>query len=387
MFRDGGAARKAVALIAMSATAALAFSLASCRAGAPSGPVGPTSAAPPGVLTDASVGASFSIPTPTKGGLTDGGLIVHAAAGQAVTLTDVTLLDADQPAPVHLAESKVFRLPSADLHQAVGVRPVLPSALNLASSTPLAGAVVDADPASRYEILLGLTTSGPAAGGNVTAVKVSYRVGAAAGSQTFSHVLTICGSGDTTCGAAGRMIVEDGKKGPACEARGMADLTTFASGQPTQSWFATNVHSEPWIGSGGSAALSSTETATFSMQASATFEFSEGAGFSYKGFEVGASAMQTFHIGVSEEVSSSHTWSLTINIPPTSRGARLTVYIHGWAIPATTVTVGSDCGETYTYGTVYAAGNKPGSNEPEACIALDFYPGVPDLGPDCHTPS
>jgi hypothetical protein len=97
--------------------------------------------------------------------------------------------------------------------------------------------------------------------------------------------------------------------------------------------------------------------------------------------------MQTFHIGVSEEVSSSHTWSLVINIPPTSRGARLTVYVHGWAIPVTTVTVGSDCGETYTYGTVYAAGNKPGSNEPEACIALDFYPGVEDLGPDCHTPS
>jgi len=95
----------------------------------------------------------------------------------------------------------------------------------------------------------------------------------------------------------------------------------------------------------------------------------------------------SYGVTFTHQFSTSSTWSYQLTLPPNSPTERATVYVYAWVQPVTTETTKAQhgtCTNSYAYGTVYAP-DKDTDPHRDYCIALEPYPGRPDLGATCHS--
>jgi hypothetical protein len=302
---------------------------------------------------------------PQNRNITDGGLILSTTSTQTATLTNVELLDNKTPAKLHLVDAEIKTL-HTNQRQAVGIRQGLPT--KSTETAPLHNHTVTGS--NSYELVLGLHAPAGTGPWHLTDITVTYRIGAVLQTQTFSHNLTICSTNQNTCKPAGSATVT-----AAPHSTCTSGTTSWASGQPERAWLATNV-SSTWQGSSGTISLSTTRTAGYSVSTSADFSVTVN--------DVFISERATFGVSLTHQYSTSSTWQYALTVPPNAPTERATVYVYAWKQPATTKVQQKNCNTKYTYGTVYAPDAATDPHR-DYCIAVEPYPGRPDLGPTCHS--
>jgi hypothetical protein len=323
------------------------------------------------------IDAKYSISAPTSGDITDGGLVIATTSAHAAKLIGVTVLDNGRPAALHIVDADVLTL-HRNQRQAVGIRPGLPSALGRnAGLAPLNGHPATEPGTDAANVILGLHAPNGPGPWHITDITVTYRSGQTLWTQTFSHNLTVCATGQGPCTPVGTASVAAvrgaGQSAPSCA----GTTTSWAGGQPVRAWLATDV-SSAWQASGGTIALTTSRTAGFSVSTSFGFTVSVG--------NVFVSAKATFGLTLTHEFQTTRAWQYTLTLPPNTRTSRATVYVYAWIQPATTKVVHHTCDADYTYGTVYAPDEHTDPNR-DYCIKLEPSPGRPDLGPTCTSGS
>jgi len=310
----------------------------------------------------------------TAGEITDGGLVLSTAAGQDATLTSVEVLDAGKPAALRLVDARVNTFGAKD-RRVVGVRSGPPTSLaDAAGFAPLHNKALTHTTDRRYELVLGLRTPSGAGPWHVSAITVTYLDGGQPRTQTFGHDLTVCAAAQTPCTPVGTAAIHTSASGSACAGR----TTSWASGPPTRAWLATDLSSD-WQGSGGTISWSTSRSASYSISASV--------GFAFTASDVFTSVKVSYGVTFTHQFSTSSTWSYQLTLPPNSPTERATVYVYAWVQPVTTETTKAQhgtCTNSYAYGTVYAP-DKDTDPHRDYCIALEPYPGRPDLGATCHS--
>jgi hypothetical protein len=349
----------------------------------PAGP-GPAGRQRADLLRETDAGGSYAIGAPAGGDITDGGLVLRAARSAVPALVSARLFDHRSRSALRLVQAMVVPV-APGLDQAVGVRSGLPAALaGQLGLRPLAGQRITG---SGYEVLLGVRAPAGAGTWHVTGIALTYRAGGLTQSQTFPHELTVCVADRSGCGPVGSHTVtlaaashRVGQEG-AC-----AGLASYVSGRPARVWVATSV-SSAWQGSGGTISLAQTKTASFTRSTLNSTRYGESATFGYNWLTVTASAEQLYRVTLTQQSQTSQTWTYSITVPANAPTARVTVYTRGWALPVTTVVdklAGGRCDAVYTYGLVYAP-DRYTSYPADYCIALQFQPPDPVLGPQCHS--
>lgn len=339
----------------------------------------------PDALVDASIGTAYKISAPSAGDVTDGGLLVRAAASQSATLDTAKLLFNGTPSPLQATDIEIIPV-AATLDDAVGMRQGPPAVMSTAQAMrPLKGQTVDGSAAGDYEILFGIHA--PVGGGpwRVNAVEVGYSHDGVAQEQIFTHNLTVCASTATgDCGPGGSLrVAPQSSSAKVAAASCKTDTKSVVTGKPITAWLASNVHSA-WVGSAGATiSLSTTAAAEVTRTSTTSHEYEGGLGLDFNWLSLSGSAKKKWETSLAESVSYSSTWTYAEPVPQTITDAqRATVFILGWQLPVTTTVTRADCQKDYVFGSVYApaAGTDKNSN---TCIALDTYPGIHDLGPRC----
>jgi hypothetical protein len=339
------------------------------------------SAVPASSFEDISSGDDYSITAPPDGDVTDGGLIISLARGQAATLAGIELLDHQGTAPLQLQTATVLPLSDTDL--TVGIRQGQPSLVDPAGNFGSLDGQILTSGASVYELVLGIHSPAGEGPWKLTNIKLFYRVGSVLYYQVFPHDLTVCGA-SLPCGTVGTMSIPartspGGWRVYTCD----AGTRSWVSGKPVQAWLATNVHSY-WEGSGGEITLSYAHTTSFTMAATASLQVKAIGVFDFLIADVIGTAKASFGLSLTYQTETTSNWQYSVNIPSNALPERLTVYVRGWALPVTTEVYRSNCSASYTYGTVDATDANTSEQNGSYCIGLDVWPGRDDLGPNCR---